>query len=84
MSRATYSPIFAKRDMRAPARDKQNARLERLTRESRNLDPRRAAQLAQSILADLLAHGVGYEDFQAAAHAERQIRAARNALQKVI
>ncbi len=56
-----YVPVFAKRDMRAPARDKQNARLDRLTRESRNLDPKRAAQ-----------------------HAKRQIRAARNALEKVI
>lgn len=66
------------------ARDTLNRRLDRLSRESQALDPRRTLLLARDLLARLDDHGVSYADFQAAQHAGKTIRATVRALATVL
>lgn len=67
---------FASRPDGWGQQDMQNRRLDRLARECRLLDRKRAVQLAAGILAGVLEDGVTYADFQSAQHAEKAIRAA--------
>lgn len=61
-------------------RDEMNRRAERLAREARLLDPKRAHQLAHALLEDVLADGMSYADFESAQAATKYTRKACNAL----